>query len=343
MFRKWRIIMIKEAILKAAKKEDIGYDMARQVMDEIMSGNASQIQMSAFLTAMSMKGETIEEITGCAEGMRAHCKRLLDNENVLEIVGTGGDGSSSINLSTIASIIVSVAGIRVAKHGNRAASSKCGAADVLEKLGVNLSIEPDRNKEILNEIGICFLFAQNYHMSMKYVAPVRKELGIRTIFNILGPLTNPAGANMQLLGVYDEALIEPLAKVLYNLGVKNAMVVYGQDKIDEISMSAPTTVCEVREGKYSKYIITPEDFGFTRCKIEDIAGGTPEENANYALDILNGEKGPKTDAVLINAGAAIHVAKSEVSIGEGIEIARQMLESGRALEQLEKFVKLTNQ
>lgn len=335
--------MIKEAILKAAKKEDIGYEMAKQVMNEIMNGEASQIQMSAFLTAMSMKGETIEEITGCAEGMRAHCKRLLDNEDVLEIVGTGGDGSSSINLSTIASIIVSAAGIRVAKHGNRAASSKCGAADVLEALGVKLAIEPDRNTEILNQIGICFLFAQNYHMSMKYVAPVRKELGIRTIFNILGPLTNPAGANMQLLGVYDEALVEPLAKVLYNLGVKNAMVVYGQDKIDEISMSAPTTVCEVRDGSYSTYVIQPEDFGLTRCSMEDIVGGTPEENAKYALEILKGAEGPKTDAVLFNAGAAIHVAKSDVSISEGIEIAREMIASGKALKQLEEFVRLTNE
>jgi anthranilate phosphoribosyltransferase len=335
--------MIKEAILKVTNKEDIGYEMAKQVMDEIMSGETSQIQISSFLTAMSMKGETIEEITGCAEGMRAHCKKLLDNENVLEIVGTGGDGSSSINLSTIASIIVSAVGIKVAKHGNRAASSKCGAADVLEALGVKLAIEPDKNAEILNKIGICFLFAQNYHMSMKYVAPVRKELGIRTIFNILGPLTNPAGANMQLLGVYDESLVEPLAKVLYNLGVKNAMVVYGQDRIDEISMSAPTTVCEVRNGEYNNYVIKPEDFGFVRCKKEDIEGGTPEENAKYAMEILKGAKGPKTDAVLINAGAAIHVAKPEVSISEGINIAREMIESGKALKQLEEFVRLTNE
>lgn len=335
--------MIKEAILKLAKKEDIGYNMAKEVMDEIMSGNATDIQMSSFLTAMSMKGENIEEITGSAEGMRAHCVKLLDNQDVLEIVGTGGDGSNSINISTIASIIVSAAGIRVAKHGNRAASSKCGTADVLEALGVNIRVEPERSAEILNKIGMCFLFAQNYHLSMKYVGPIRKELGIRTIFNILGPLTNPAGANMQLLGVYDEALVEPLAKVLYNLGVNNAMVVYGQDKIDEIAMSSKTTVCEVRDGKYTSYEISPEDYGFTRCKMEDIVGGTPEENAKYALEILKGAKGPKTDAVLINAGAAIHIAKPNVTIEEGIKIARETLESGKALKQLEDFIKLSNE
>lgn len=335
--------MIKEAILKLAKKEDIGYNMAKEVMDEIMSGNATDIQMSSFLTAMSMKGETIEEITGSAEGMRAHCIKLLDNQDVLEIVGTGGDGSNSINISTIASIIVSAAGIRVAKHGNRAASSKCGTADVLEALGVNIRVEPERSAEILNKIGMCFLFAQNYHLSMKYVGPIRKELGIRTIFNILGPLTNPAGANMQLLGVYDEALVEPLAKVLYNLGVNNAMVVYGQDKIDEIAMSSKTTVCEVRDGKYTSYEISPEDYGFTRCKMEDIVGGTPEKNAKYALEILKGAKGPKTDAVLINAGAAIHIAKPNVTIEEGIKIARETLESGKALKQLEDFIKLSNE
>ena len=275
--------------------------------------------------------------------MRAHATRLLDNENALEIVGTGGDGSNSINISTIASIIVSAAGIKVAKHGNRAASSKCGTADCLEALGVNISVSPAKSAEILNKIGICFLFAQNYHMSMRFVGPVRKKLGIRTIFNILGPLTNPAGANMQLLGVYEEALVEPLAKVLYNLGVENAMVVYGQDKIDEISMSAETTVCEVRDGKFESYVIKPEDFGFTRCNKDDIAGGTPEENAAFAMEILKGAKGPKTDAVLVNAGAAIHIAKTDISIAQGIEIAREMISSGKALKQLEAFVEISNQ
>lgn len=335
--------MIKEAIVKLAKKEDIGYDMAKEVMDEIMSGNASDIQMSAFLTAMSMKGETIEEITGCAQGMRNHCIKLLNNQDVLEIVGTGGDGSNSINISTISSIIASAAGIKVAKHGNRAASSKCGTADVLEELGVNIRVEPEKSSKILNEIGMCFLFAQNYHLSMKYVAPIRKELGIRTIFNILGPLTNPAGANMQLLGVYDEALVCPLAEVLFNLGVKKAMVVYGRDSLDEISMSSETAVCEVKNGEFISYVIRPEDFGFTRCKKEDLEGGTPQENAQFALDILNGVQGPKTDAVLMNAGAAIHIAKPEMSIADGINTAREILSSGRALKQLNDFIKLSNE
>ena len=335
--------MIKEAILKLAKKEDIGYEMAKGVMDEIMSGEASDIQMSAFLTAMSMKGETIEEITGCAEGMRNHCIKLLNNQDVLEIVGTGGDGSNSINISTISSIIASAAGVKVAKHGNRAASSKCGAADVLEALGVNIRVEPEKSSKLLEQIGICFLFAQNHHLSMKYVAPIRKELGIRTIFNILGPLTNPAGANMQLLGVYEEALVEPLARVLYNLGVKNAMVVYGRDGMDEISMSAETYVCEVRNEEFSSYVIKPEDFGFTRCKKEDLEGGTPQENAQFARYILAGQKGAKTDAVLLNAGAAIHVAKPEYSIAEGIAIAKEILESGKAQKQLEDFVRLSNE
>lgn len=336
-------MMIKEAIAKLVQKEDIGYEMSKQVVDEIMSGETDEVMISSFLTAMAMKGETIEEITGAAEGMRAHATRLLDNENALEIVGTGGDGSNSINISTIASIIVSAAGIKVAKHGNRAASSKCGTADCLEALGVNISVSPAKSAEILNKIGICFLFAQNYHMSMRFVGPVRKKLGIRTIFNILGPLTNPAGANMQLLGVYEEALVEPLAKVLYNLGVENAMVVYGQDKIDEISMSAETTVCEVRDGKFESYVIKPEDFGFTRCNKDDIAGGTPEENAAFAMEILKGAKGSKTDAVLINAGAAIHIAKTDISIAQGIEIAREMISSGKALKQLEAFVEISNQ
>lgn len=334
--------MIKEAIIKLSKKEDIGYEMAKAVTDEIMSGETSPVQMSSYLTAMSIKGETIEEITGSAKAMREHGLKLLDNSDTLEIVGTGGDGANSINISTIASIITSAAGIRVAKHGNRAASSKCGTADCLEALGVNITLEPEKSVKVLDEIGICFLFAQKYHMSMKYVAPIRKELGIRTIFNILGPLTNPAGATMQLLGVFDEELVEPLAKVLHNLGVEKAMVVYGRDGFDEISMSDETAVCEIKNGEFVKYVIKPEDFGFTRCKKEELVGGTPQENAQIALDILNGAEGPKTDAVLINAGAAIHVARPEVSIAEGIDIAREMISSKKALEQLNNFIKLTN-
>jgi len=277
--------MIKEAILKLARKEDIGYEMAKGAMNEIMSGLATDVQMSAYLTSLSMKGETIEEITASAEEMRNHCTRLLHDMDVVEIVGTGGDGSNSFNISTTSSIVIAAAGVPVAKHGNRAASSKSGAADVLEALGVNITASPEKSAELLKKIGICFLFAQNYHISMKYVAPIRKELGIRTVFNILGPLANPAGANMEVMGVYEEALVEPLAKVLCNLGVKNAMVVYGQDKLDEISMAAPTTVCEVKDGVFNSYTITPEQFGFKRCEKADLVGGTPQENGATTMEI----------------------------------------------------------
>lgn len=335
--------MIKEAIMKLARGEDLSYEAAEMVMDEIMGGKATPVQMSAFLVAMSMKGETIDEITACAAGMRKHCIRLLHHMDVLEIVGTGGDGANSFNISTVSSLVISAAGVPVAKHGNRAASSKCGAADVLEALGVNITVLPEKSTEILNEIGICFLFAQNYHISMKYVAPVRRELSIRTIFNILGPLANPAGANMELLGVYDESLVKPLAEVLKNLGVNNAMVVYGQDRLDEISISAPTSVCEIRDGAMKSYVLLPEEFGMSRCSKEELEGGTPEENAVIALNILKGEKGPKRDAVLLNSGAALYIAKRAASIEEGINIAREIIDSGAALKQLEKFIQLSNE
>lgn len=335
--------MIKEAIIKLANKENLTYEMAEQVMDEIMSGEASQIQMSAFLVALSMKGETIDEITASAKGMRKHCVKLLHDLDVLEIVGTGGDKSNSFNISTISSIVVSAAGIPIAKHGNRAASSKCGAADVLEALGVDITISPEKSAEILNKIGICFLFAQNYHIAMKYVAPVRKELGIRTVFNILGPLANPAGAKMQLMGVYEEALVEPLAKVLFNLGVKNAMVVYGQDGLDEISLSAPTSVCEIRNGEFKSYVITPEELGLRRCMKEDLVGGTPEENAQIARDILNGEKGSKRDAIVLNSAAALYIADPTLTLQDAVKKVEDIIDSKKALEQLEKFIQYTNQ
>ena len=334
--------MIKEAIVKLAAKQNLDYETAEASMDEIMGGKASPVQMSAFLTAMAMKGETIEEITACAAGMRKHCVRLLHDQDVLEIVGTGGDHSKSFNISTTSSLVISAAGVPVAKHGNRAASSKSGAADVLEALGVKITIDPAKSAEVLKKIGLCFLFAQNYHLSMKYVAPVRKELGIRTIFNILGPLTNPAGANMELMGVYDEALVEPLARVLANLGVKKAMVVYGQDGLDEISMSAPTTVCEVKDGEFLSYVITPEQFGFTRCSKNELIGGSPRDNAQIALAILKGEKGPRRDAVVLNSAAAIHIAKG-ISIEDAIREAQEVIDSGKALAQLEQFAALTNQ
>ena len=333
--------MIKEAIAKVTKREDLSDEMMSEVMNEIMSGVATDAQKASFLTAMNMKGETIAEITAAAKVMRQHCERFLNDMDVLEIVGTGGDGSNSINISTLASIVVSSVGIPVAKHGNRAASSKCGTADCLEALGVKIDLEPERSQEILKDLNICFLFAQKYHTAMRFVGGVRKEMGVRTLFNCLGPLANPAGASMQLLGVYGKELVEPLARVLVNLGVKSEMVVYGEDNIDEISLSAPTYVCEAMNGEFRTYEIKPEDYGFTRCKKEDLVGGTPEENAEIVRRILNGEKGPKTDVVLLNAGAAIHIAKG-CSIEEGIEIARDAIESGKALKQLENFIEVSN-
>lgn len=333
--------MIKEAIAKAVKRENLDDEMMTVVMNEIMDGEATDAQKAAFLAAMSMKGETIEEITSAARVMRQHCERFLNDVDVLEIVGTGGDGSNTINISTLASIVVSSTGVPVAKHGNRAASSKCGTADCLEALGVKIDLAPVVSANILSEMNMCFLFAQKYHTAMRFVGNVRKEMGIRTIFNILGPLANPAGASMQLLGVYCEELVEPLAKVLVNLGVKSAMVVYGQDSIDEISLSAPTTVCEAVNGQFKSYVIKPEDFGFARCDKSDLTGGTPEENAKIARDILSGAKGAKRDAVLLNAGAALHVATG-CTIMEGIRMAEDAIDSGKAMAQLEKFIELTN-
>lgn len=280
--------MIRQAIIKLANKQNLTYDEASQVMNEMMSGETTQVQIAAFLTALAMKGETIEEITGCAAAMRAKGVRLLHNVEALEIVGTGGDQSNSFNISTTSAIVIAAGGVPVAKHGNRAASSKSGAADCLEALGVNIMITPGQSTKLLESIGICFLFAQNYHASMKYVAPVRKELGIRTVFNLLGPLSNPAGATMELMGVYDESLVEPLSRVMTNLGVKRGMVVYGQDKLDEISMSAPTTVCEINNGHYRSYVIQPEDFGLKRCTKDELVGSTATENAEITKGILSG-------------------------------------------------------
>ena len=334
--------MIRQAIFKVSKKEDLTYDEAYRTMDEIMSGAASEVQMSSYLTAMAMKGETIDEITASAEAMRNHCIRLLNDVDALEIVGTGGDGSNTFNISTTSSIVISAAGIPVAKHGNRSASSKCGAADVLEELGVNIQLEPDKSLQCLKENNICFLFAQNYHIAMRYVASVRRELGIRTIFNILGPLTNPAGATMQVLGVYDKELVEPLAKVLNNLGVKSALSVYGIDGMDEISVSDKTYVCEIKDGVTKSYEIDPSEFGFEKCSKEDLVGGDPKENARITLDILKGQKGPKRNAVVLNSAAGLYAAGAAESIGDGIKIAEEMIDSGKALKQLEKFIEFTN-
>lgn len=335
--------MIKEAIMRLSQKENLSFDEAYAVMDEIMQGNASDVQMSAYLTALALKGETIDEITASAASMRTHCIKLLHDLDALEIVGTGGDRSNSFNISTTASLVISAGGVPVAKHGNRAASSKSGSADVLEALGVNINTTPERSAQLLNDIGICFLFAQNYHIAMKYVAPVRKELAIRTIFNILGPLSNPAGASMQVMGVYDESLVEPLAQVLANLGVKRALVIYGQDRLDEISMCAPTSVCEVKNGAYSSYVIRPEDFGLKSCDSGALTGGTPEENAVITRNVLAGTAGPHRDAVVLNAGAALYVADKAATIEEGVRLAEALIDSGAALEQLERFVLLSNE
>ncbi len=338
--------MIKEAIVKIVDKQDLTYDEAYSVMNEIMSGETSPTQNAAFLAALSTKStkaETIDEIAGCAAAMRDHALKVPHDMDVLEIVGTGGDNAHSFNISTTSALVIAASGVKVAKHGNRAASSLCGTADCLEALGVNLDLSPEKCVELLKKIGICFFFAQKYHTSMKYVGPIRKELGIRTVFNILGPLTNPASPNMQLLGVYDASLVEPLARVLTSLGVKSGMVVYGTDKLDEISASAPTLVCEFRDGNYKTYTITPEQFGFTSCKKEDLVGGTPAENAAITLGILKGEdKGPKRNAVLLNAGAALYIAGKADSFENGIKLAGELIDNGAALAKLEEFIKESN-
>ena len=334
--------MIKEAIIKLTNKENLSYEEAKAVMNEIMNGEASDVQKSAYLTALTMKGETIDEITGSAEEMRNHAVQLSHEGDVLEIVGTGGDKSDSFNISTTSSLVIASAGVPVAKHGNRAASSKSGAADVLESLGVNITISPQKSAELLQNIGICFLFAQSYHTAMKYVGPIRKELGIRTIFNILGPLANPASANLQVMGVYDESLVEPLAKVLSNLGVKRALVVYGQDRLDEISASAETSVCEVKDGTFKSYTISPEQFGLTRCKKEELTGGTPDENAAITKAVLAGEQGARRTAVVLNAGAGLYVAGKADSIEAGVRLAEELIDSGKAEKKLEEFVKYSN-
>lgn len=337
--------MIKEAIVKIVNKEDLTYEEAYGVMNEIMSGNTTATQNAAFLAALSTKStkaETIVEIAGCAAAMRDHATKVETDMDLFEIVGTGGDGAHSFNISTTSALVAAAGGMKVAKHGNRAASSKCGTADCLEALGVNIQQDPEKCVELLEKAGMCFFFAQKYHASMKYVGPIRKELGFRTVFNILGPLTNPGSPKRQLLGVYDEYLVEPLAQVLISLGVERGMVVYGQDKLDEISLSAPTTICEFKDGWMKNYTITPEEFGLTRCSKEDLVGGTPEENAQITLDILKGAKGPKRDAVLMNAGASLYIGGKAETMKEGIELAAELIDSGKALETLQKCIKISN-
>ena len=336
--------MIKEAIVKIVDKQDLTYDEAYTVMNEIMSGETTPTQNAAFLAALSTKSaraETTSEIAGCAAAMRDHAVRVESDYDLFEIVGTGGDNAGSFNISTTSALVAAAGGMKVAKHGNRAASSKCGTADCLEALGVNIDQSPDKCRELLDKVGICFFFAQKYHTSMKYVGAIRKELGFRTVFNILGPLTNPGSPKMQLLGVYDEYLVEPLAQVLIDLGVKRGMVVYGKDKLDEISMSAPTKVCEFKDGWFRSYTISPEDFGLTRCEKKELVGGTPAENAAITRAILGGERGPKRDAVLMNAGASLCIGGKADNMADGIKLAGEIIDSGKALETLENFIKVS--
>lgn len=337
--------MIKEAIVKIVSKEDLTYEEAYTVMNEIMGGETTPTQNAAFLAALSAKSaraETTDEIAGCAAAMREHAIKVETDMELFEIVGTGGDNAHSFNISTTSALVAAAGGMKVAKHGNRAASSRCGTADCLEALGVNIQQSPARCVGLLGEVGMCFFFAQKYHTSMKYVGAIRNELGFRTVFNILGPLTNPGTPSLQLLGVYDEYLVEPLAQVLLTLGVKRGMVVYGQDQLDEISMSAPTTVCELKDGWFKSFVIAPEDFGFERCTKEDLKGGDPEENAGITVAILNGERGHKRNAVLMNAGAALYIGGKADSMKDGITLAAKLIDSGKALETLHKFIEVSN-
>ncbi len=337
--------MIKEAIVKLVNKGDLTYEEAYSVMNEIMSGQTSPTQNAAFLAAMSTKSaraETIDEITGSAAAMREHALAVEAPFDVYEIVGTGGDNAGSFNISTASALVAAAAGMKVAKHGNRATSSKCGTADCLEALGVNIVQEPQLAIKLLSEVGFCFFFAQHYHTSMKYVGPIRRELGFRTVFNILGPLTNPARPVGQLLGVYDRYLVAPLAQVLMELGVKRGMVVYGEDKLDEISLCAPTTVCEFKDGWTKCYTLTPEDVGLTRAEKGALVGGTPQENAAILRAVLAGERGPKRDAVLMNAGALLMIGGLASSLLEGVELAAKTIDSGAAAATLEKLIALSN-
>lgn len=338
--------MIKEAIVKIVNKGDLSYDEAYTVMNEIMSGETTPTQNAAFLSALSTKSakaETTDEIAGCAAAMRDHATKVETGMDVFEIVGTGGDNAGSFNISTTSALVAAAGGMKVAKHGNRAASSKCGTADCLEALGVNIDQSPEKCVELLNEVGMCFFFAQKYHTSMKYVGAIRKELGFRTVFNILGPLTNPGSPKMQLLGVYDEYLVQPLAQVLISLGINRGMVVYGKDKLDEISMSAPTTICEFKDGWMKNYTITPEDFGFATCEKSELVGGTPAENAAITRAILSGEEcGAKRHAVLLNAGAALYIGGKADSFADGVKLAAAIIDSGAAMETLKKFVEVSN-
>lgn len=337
--------MITEAIHLLTSNTEISYEITRQVMNEIMNGKATDAQIAAFLIALRMKGETTDDIAACAAVLREHCIKLNlhSNVEVMDIVGTGGDEAFTFNISTIVSFIVAATGILVAKHGNRSVSSKCGAADVLEALGAKIDLTAEQNEKILNECGMCFLFAPKYHTAMKSVATVRKELGVRTIFNIMGPLANPAGASIQLLGVYDEHLVEPMSKVLLDLGIKRGIVVHGKDGLDEISVCDDSIVCEIKNNTIKKYIFNPEKYGVKKSELSHIKGGNPYENAKIFKDILEGKQGAKRDIVILNAALSIYLGKNLSTIEEGIKIAEDMIDSGKAKRLMEKFIKKTNE
>lgn len=336
--------MIKEAIHTLMEGQDLSFDTAKAVMEEMMEGRATQAQMGAFLAALRMQGESIEEITAFAEVMREKGIKIRPEREVIDIVGTGGDEAGTFNISTTSAFVVAAAGIPVAKHGNRSVSSRSGAADVLENLGANVNLDAKQNETILNHTGMCFLFAPVYHSSMKYAAPVRKEMGVRTVFNILGPLSNPAAATMQLLGVYDKKLVEPLAQVLGNLGVTRGVAVCGADGLDEITLTGETLVCEIRFGKTRSYTITPEQFGMKRCQLQELVGGDPKENAGITRDILCGkERGPKRDVVLLNAGMSLYLGIDGITLEEGVKMAADIIDSGKAKEKLEEFTAATRE
>ena len=336
--------MIKEAIKKIVNKGDLTYEEAYSVMKEIMTGQTTATQNAAFLASLSTKStraETIDEISGCAVAMREQATPVPHpGMKVLEIVGTGGDGAHTFNISTTSAFVIAAGGVKVVKHGNRAASSLCGTADCQEALGANIHQDPAKALEMLEKVGMCFLFAQQYHSAMKYVGPIRKELGFRTVFNILGPITNPANPDYFLLGVYDEYLVEPVAKVLDRMGVMHALVVHGQDGLDEVSASAPTTVCELKDGYYRTSVITPEELGLVRGKKEELVGGTPQENAEITRGILNGSiQGTKRNSVLLNAGLSLYVAGVAGTMADGVRKAEQLIDSGDAYRKMESYIR----
>ncbi len=335
--------MINKLLNKVAEKKDLTFEEARQAVDEIMSGEVSPVVISSFLTALAMKGETDEEIAGAAEGMRSKALEFKIDGHALDIVGTGGDKSNSFNISTVSAFVAAAAGVTIAKHGNRAASSKCGTADCLEALGVKIDCEPDIMKKSLAENRIAFFFAQKYHSAMRFVGPVRKEIGIRTVFNILGPLTNPGHADRMVLGVFSREFVPKIAKALTKLGVTDALVVYGLDGLDEISASKETAVAEIRDGKITEYEIKPEDFGLERVDRKELLGGTPQENAEIAVNILQG-RGTKAQntAVILNAGACIYANQRDIPMKDAVKKAEEIIMSGEGYKVLQGFIRTTN-